>query len=129
MKVNCLFILGTTILFAGCVNEIVSNEQTGQEPQPQVKLVPITFQAGSEEDSESDTKVTLGNDKKSVLWTENDQIKVFDKKEANLPAFTVSAGAGTKSASINGSVSEGATGNFYAMYPYQAEATFTAGKK
>lgn len=125
MKVNSLFILGTAILFAGCVNDIVSNEQTGQESQPQVKLVPITFQAGSEEDSESATKVTLGDDKKSVLWTENDQIKVFDKTGADLPAFTVSAGAGTKFAAISGSVSEGATGNFYAMYPYQAEATFT----
>ena len=127
MKVNSLFILSTALLFAGCVNEIVSNEQNGQEPQ--VNLVPVTFQAGSEEDSESDTKVTLGEDKKSVLWTETDKIKVFDKTANNLPAFTVSSGAGTKLAAISGSVSEGATGNFYAMYPYQADATFTSETK
>ena len=126
MKVNSLFILSTALLFAGCVNEIVSNEQNGQEPQ--VNLVPVTFQAGSEEDSESDTKVTLGVDKKSVLWTETDKIKVFDKTANNLPAFTVSSGAGTTFAAISGSVSEGATGNFYAMYPYQADATFTSAK-
>lgn len=127
MKVNSLFILSTALLFAGCVNEIVSNEQNGQEPQ--VNLVPVTFQAGSEEDSESDTKVTLGGvDNKSVLWTKDDQIKVFDKTENDLPAFTVSSGAGTTFAAISGSVSEGATGNFYAMYPYQADATFTSAK-
>lgn len=126
MKVNSLFILSTALLFAGCVNEIVSNEQNEQEPQ--VNLVPVTFQAGSEEDSESDTKVTLGVDKKSVLWTETDKIKVFDKTANNLPAFTVSSGAGTTFAAISGSVSEGATGNFYAMYPYQADATFTSGE-
>lgn len=127
MKVNSLFILSTALLFAGCVNEIVSNEQNGQEPQ--VNLVPVTFQAGSEKDSESDTKVTLGGvDNKSVLWTKDDQIKVFDKTENDLPAFTVSSGAGTTFAAISGSVSEGATGNFYAMYPYQADATFTSAK-
>ena len=126
MKVNSLFILSTALLFAGCVNEIVSNEQNGQEPQ--VNLVPVTFQAGSEEDSDADTKVTLGGvDNKSVLWTKDDQIKVFDKISNNLSAFTVSSGAGTTFAAISGSVSEGATGNFYAMYPYQAEATFTSG--
>lgn len=125
MKVNSLFILSTALLFAGCVNEIVSNEQNGQEPQ--VNLVPVTFQAGSEEDSDADTKVTLGGvDNKSVLWTEADQIKVFDKTENDLPAFTVSSGAGTTFAAISGSVSAGATGNFYAMYPYQADATFTS---
>lgn len=124
MKVNSLFILSTALLFAGCVNEIVSNEQNGQEPQ--VNLVPVTFQAGSEEDSESDTKVTLGVDKKSVLWTETDKIKVFDKISNGLDAFTVSSGAGTTLAAISGSVSAGATGNFYAMYPYQADATFTS---
>lgn len=125
MKVNSLFILSTALLFAGCVNEIVSNEQNGQEPQ--VNLVPVTFQAGSEEDSDADTKVTLGGvDNKSVLWTKDDQIKVFDKTENDLPAFTVSSGAGTTFAAISGSVSEGATGNFYAMYPYQADATFTS---
>ena len=126
MKVNSLFILSTALLFAGCVNEIVSNEQNGQEPQ--VNLVPVTFQAGSEEDSDADTKVTIGDDKKSVLWTETDKIKVFDKTANNLPAFTVSSGAGTTFAAISGSVSEGATGNFYAMYPYQADATFTSGE-
>ncbi|MDD5891462.1 MAG: fimbrillin family protein, partial [Bacteroidales bacterium] len=127
MKVNSLFILSTALLFAGCVNEIVSNEQNGQEPQ--VNLVPVTFQAGSEEDSDADTKVTLGGvDNKSVLWTKDDQIKVFDKISNNLSAFTVSSGAGTTLAAISGSVSEGATGNFYAMYPYQADATFTSGE-
>lgn len=127
MKVNSLFILSTALLFAGCVNEIVSNEQNGQEPQ--VNLVPVTFQAGSEEDSDADTKVTLGGDKHtSVLWTEDDQIKVFDRTANNLPAFKVSSGAGTTLAAISGSVSAGATGNFYAMYPYQADATFTSGE-
>ncbi len=125
MKVNSLFILSTALLFAGCVNEIVSNEQNGQEPQ--VNLVPVTFQAGSEEDSDADTKVTLGGvENKSVLWTETDQIKVFDKISNNLSAFTVSSGAGTTLAAISGSVSAEAIGNFYAMYPYQAEATFTS---
>lgn len=127
MKVNSLLILSTALLFAGCVNEIVSNEQNGQEPQ--VNLVPVTFQAGSEDDSESDTKVTLGGvDNKSVLWTETDQIKVFDKISNNLSSFTVSSGAGTTFAAISGSVSAGAKGNFYAMYPYQADATFTSAK-
>lgn len=124
MKVNSLFILSTALLFAGCVNEIVSNEQNEQEPQ--VNLVPVTFQAGSEEDSDADTKVYLGGDNKSVLWTETDKIKVFDKISNGLDAFTVSSGAGTTLAAISGSVSAGATGNFYAMYPYQADATFTS---
>lgn len=124
MNMNKLFLLGAALLAISCVNEIVSEDQNNEKPQ--VKLVPVTFQAGSEDDSESDTKVTLGGEEhKIVLWTESDQIKVFDKTEADLPAFTVSSGAGTNFAEISGSVSAEASGNYYAMYPYQAEATFT----
>lgn len=81
-------------------------------------LVPMTFTAANE----PETKVVLQSDKKSIHWASTDQIKVFDGISNELPAFTTTESGA--SVTFAGQVSEGATGPFYALYPYQASATY-----
>ncbi|MGN0188563.1 MAG: hypothetical protein ACI395_03520 [Candidatus Cryptobacteroides sp.] len=121
MKTSRIILFSAAIITAACTKEIA------QENTPEVNLVPITFSVGSEQDE--DTKVYLGEDLKTVLWSSDDKIKVFDRVSNELPEFEITAGEGTTSASISGSVSETASAPYFAMYPYQADAVFTTAEQ
>lgn len=104
---------------ASCAKEIAP--ETGNTTTPQVNLVPMTFTAGAED---AGTKVALQENGKTLHWESTDQIKVFDGISNELAAFTTTESG--VSVTFAGQVSDGAAGPFYALYPYQADATFGA---
>lgn len=102
---------------ASCAKELAP--ENGKENTPAANLVPMTFTAGTEA-----TKVALQEDGKTLHWEATDQLKVFDGVSNELPAFTTTESGA--SVTFAGQVSDGAAGPFYALYPYQAAATFGA---
>lgn len=124
MKYSNILLVAAAIAATACAKEIVSeNENTNQH---EVQLYPMTFSAGADDGSAPDTKVTLEG--KSVLWSATDKIKVFDGTEKSLEAFEITSGEGTTSAIFSGSVADPSAKTYYALYPYQADATCTASK-
>lgn len=127
MKTNRIMLLGAALMAAACAKEIApENNQNNID----IKLVPITFNAGGETGEDAGSKVVLGGENmKEVHWTQADKIKVFDGVSNELPAFNVISGYGTTSATISGKISETAEAPYFAMYPYQEGATFTVADK
>ena len=123
MKYSKITLALAAFAATACAIEVLP--ETPAENQPEVQLYPMTFTAGADDGSDSETKVTL--DGQSVLWAEGDQIKVFDGTATPLDPFTVTSGAGTTSATFSGSVADPSANTYYALYPYQASATFTSG--
>ena len=68
------------------------------------------------------TRTALGADGMSVIWSENDGINVFDETSAKYEAFSVTT-AGEASTKFKGMADASAT-DFYALYPYNADATW-----
>lgn len=122
MKKTIRFMLYAAVAAAtvSCAEEIAP-ENSQDRNNAGLDLIPMTFTAGAED---ADTKVVLQEDRKTIHWEATDQIKVFDGVSNDLPAFTTT-GSGA-SVTFSGQVSEGAAGPFYALYPYQAAATFGA---
>lgn len=127
MKANKILLMAATLSMVACAKEIV--QENANEDGTEARLVPITFYAGSEEedpDATTGTRAVLGGeDFKTILWQDTDQLKIFDRVSNSLPEMTVSSGAGTKSATFSGSVTEGSEAPYYAVYPYQADATYS----
>ena len=123
MKYSKITLALAAFAATACAIEVLP--ETPAENQPEVQLYPMTFTAGADDGSDSETKVTL--DGKSVLWAAGDQIKVFDGTSTPLSPFTVTSGEGTTSASFSGSVADPSANKYYALYPYQEAATFTSG--
>lgn len=93
--------------------EIVADNETN-------KL--MTFTATQEGDAVN-TKTALSSDGKTIIWQTNDKISIFDGNE-NHP-FALKTGAGTNSATFEGTASE--AGTYTAIYPYQQNATLSDG--
>ena len=123
MKYSKITLVLAAFAATACAIEVLP--ETPAENQPEVQLYPMTFTAGADDGSDSETKVTL--DGTSVLWAADDQIKVFDGTATPLPAFTIANGAGKTSATFSGSVADPSAKTYYALYPYQETATFTSG--
>lgn len=127
MRTRYFFFIATAFAAIACTKDIATESTNGS--QQEVRLVPMTFTAGSDDASDPESKVSLGGeDLKSVLWSAGDQIKVFDGKTNDLPAFNLVSGEGETSGVFSGKVSEGLPEGttFYALYPYQADAEFHA---
>lgn len=124
MKYSKITLALAAFAATACAIEVLP--ETPAENQPEVQLYPMTFTAGADDGSDSETKVTLEG--KSVLWAAGDQIKVFDGTATPLSPFTVTSGEGTTSASFSGSVADPSKKTYYALYPYQETATFTSGE-
>lgn len=114
-------IMNKKMAFAlGLVSLLACSQEGIQVDEPTPNLVKKTFNART-----VGTKTELGTDGRAVLWSTDDQINIFDETAscASYSPFTVSqAGA---SASFEGYVDESAT-EFYALYPYDADATWDA---
>ena len=95
-------------------DEIVADNETN-------KL--MTFTATQEGDAVN-TKTALSSDGKTIQWEEGDKISIFDGKGNQ--AFALKTGAGTNSATFEGTASEAKT--YTAIYPYQQNATLSDGK-
>lgn len=111
-KINFVLTAVAAIATVSCVKEIAV------ENTP-VNLIPMTFTAGSDN---VDTKIALQEDQLTLHWENTDQIKVFDGKNNNLPAFTTTESG--PSVDFTGEVEDAEAEAYYALYPYQADAEF-----
>ena len=111
-KINFVLTAVAAIATVSCVKEIAV------ENTP-VNLIPMTFTAGSDN---VETKIALQEDQLTLHWENTDQIKVFDGKNNNLPAFTTTDSG--PSVDFTGEVEDAEAEAYYALYPYQADAEF-----
>ena len=95
-------------------DEIVADNETN-------KL--MTFTATQEGDAVN-TKTALYSDSTTIIWQTNDKISIFDGEGNH--SFALKTGAGTNSATFEGTASEAET--YTAIYPYQQNATLSNGK-
>ena len=124
MKANKILLMAATLSMVACAKEIV--QENANEDGTEARLVPITFYAGSEEeDPDAWNLDEIEKTELDVEEVDTDQLKIFDRVSNSLPEMTVSSGAGTKSATFSGSVTEGSEAPYYAVYPYQADATYS----
>lgn len=103
--------------FTACTNDEIAADNTIVKN----KLKTITFTARQESDDE--TRAAF-NEKK-IEWRTDDQISVFDGSGNH--AFTLTNGQGTTIGTFTGTAQESST--YVALYPYQAEATRSAGNQ
>lgn len=109
-------LVAAILTFVSCSSEndeIVADNETN-------KL--MTFTATQEGDAVN-TKTALSSDGKTIIWQTNDKISIFDGKGNQ--AFALKTGAGTNSATFEGTASEAVT--YTAIYPYQQNATLSDG--
>ncbi len=109
-------LVAAILTFVSCSSEndeIVADNETN-------KL--MTFTATQEGDAVN-TKTALYSDSTTIIWQTNDKISIFDG-EGN-QAFALKTGAGTNSATFEGTASEAET--YTAIYPYQQNATLSDG--
>lgn len=113
--------IGLAALMAGllstaCADRIEPtflNDNSKQEPAVEKKMV---FKATMEQ-NDTDTKTSL--DGLNVVWTEGDQIRVFNHSHQDGVVFTLKAGEGGKiTAEFEGS--DIGSGPYYAIYPASA---------
>ena len=110
-------LVAAILTFVSCSSEndeIVADNETN-------KL--MTFTATQEGDAVN-TKTALYSDGKTIQWEEGDKISIFDGKGNQ--AFALKTGAGTNSATFEGTASEAET--YTAIYPYQQNATLSVEK-
>ena len=110
-------LVAAILTFVSCSSEndeIVADNETN-------KL--MTFTATQEGDAVN-TKTALSSDGKTIHWEEGDKISIFDGNENH--SFALKTGAGTNSATFEGTASEAVT--YTAIYPYQQNATLSGGE-
>lgn len=106
-----LFVLGIS-LFYSCSKEEISNENNSSSDAAKVKM---EFKSGI--DPFSRTVLVTGNE---VNWEENDAISLFDQNSNN--KFITSTGG--ESVIFTGSAKDNQN-TYYALYPYDADATIS----
>ena len=77
------------------------------------------------QDDATGTRTYLNDDKK-VVWSTGDALSLFDTKNVNQP-FELTKGAGNTTGEFDGTVSLESREEFYAVYPYDADYTFSSG--
>ena len=110
-------LVAAILTFVSCSSEndeIVADNETN-------KL--MTFTATQEGDAVN-TKTALYSDGTTIIWQTNDKISIFDGEGNH--SFALKTGAGTNSATFEGTASEAKT--YTAIYPYQQNATLSDGK-
>lgn len=113
---KAMFILSAMAMVAAvsCTKEIVD---ANKESVSDVELFPMIFTASSQQ-----TKAEMV-DAQTIHWQSGDQINVFDGNGTVYEPFTTS-GKGT---SVTFEGMAGKAEGYYALYPYQAEASMTDG--
>ena len=106
-----LFVIGIS-LFYSCSKEDITTDNDSSSDAGKVKM---EFKAGI--DPVSRTVLVAGN---KVNWEENDAISLFDQNSNN--KFTTSEGG--ESVMFTGSA-QGNQNTYYALYPYDADATIS----
>lgn len=86
-----------------------------QNPESKEGMVKTEFSAVSKESKE---KTSI--DGSDILWSENDQVKIYAGTSTTGNNFTLTDGEGTTSAIFEGWIAETATAPYYAVYPSSA---------
>lgn len=96
------------------------------EPQlPEEKWVDATLSSAIRQDADGETKTQMGGDSgRSVLWSDDDEIGIFDTryKGAGSRFSKARAGMDEKSRVFGGRIRE-FTSSFFSVYPYQEGAS------
>lgn len=127
IKLFSLLFVAAAMIFAGCTKETESVEPGGGEDEgTEEGLVYKEFTVGVSEASGSKSRTELGpadeQGNRSVLWQENDKIRVFaDVDGANADGYEFTTKEGGESATFAGMVAQ--ADNYYALYPYDAYNT------
>lgn len=119
MKTMKLMLCAVTVIAAASCAKEIAPENNQDNTTPELNLIPMTFTAGADE---VESKVALQQDGITLYWEATDQINVFDGSETPLPAFTAS-GSGA-STNFTGGVVNPEAETYYALYPYQADASY-----
>ena len=77
------------------------------------------------QDDAAGTRTYLNDDKK-VVWSTGDALSLFDTKDVN-QVFELTKGAGNTTGEFGGTVSVDSRKEYCAVYPYDADYTFTSG--
>ncbi len=111
------------LLVAAILTLVSCSSENGEIVADNETNILMTFTATQEGDAVN-TKTALSSDGKTIQWKEGDKISIFDGKGNQ--AFALKTGAGTNSATFEGTASEAKT--YTAIYPYQQNATLSDGK-
>ena len=103
-------------LFASCS----SDNATGEAPSP-LRTHVLTATVG-----QSETRTSLGEDGKSIYWSENDVLKVFSASAA--VEYTLSDGAGTKTGTFSTTSAPEGFEPTAAVYPASANPAISGTK-
>lgn len=124
-----LAMMAGAMAFTACSSDdILENIENNEVAEAPSQLKPMTFTAVQEGEGGTRTAIATDTDGKAngINWTAGDKISIFDGSSVNdgVQMFTIENGAGTTSATFNGSAAEAAT--YYALYPYAVGKTSRA---
>ena len=111
------------LLQAGCSSEVPSGTQPGE---------PVTLYAAIEQPAQP-TRLALAEGETpgvyDLVWSDGDAIAVIGTEGGSprTSRFNLATGAGTTKGSFSGTLSESGEAPYYAVFPYQSEATLTEG--
>ena len=110
LQIAAMFIIG------GCSDEPMPVSPVDRTP------IPMTFRA----DAESGTRTALNSDN-GILWSSSDQISIFSETGVIGSRFQVDqVDASGTIATFIGLTTTSTNGYYYALYPYQQQATLVA---
>ena len=112
---GAMAVLTLALGLTSCQNELAELTQSGGER--------ITHSVT--QDDAAGTRTYLNDDKK-VVWSDGDALSLFDTKNIN-QVFELTKGAGSTTGEFGGTVSADSREEYYAVYPYDADYTFTSG--
>ena len=131
-KYLALSFAALSLLAISCNKEVAPEETVTPEAIEAPATITKTFTAYSPENG---TKTEIKDDAASILpsvvWSEGDKITVIAKTTGNLATFTLTDGAGTKSATFTGEIAaaDAEETTFYAFYPASIEIDPTDEKR
>ena len=111
-----ILVLAAVAAAMSCNKETVNSEIIAGETSPAEQMTLLATAPTIEEDA---TKAYLNSG--NIIWAENDAINVFGD---SMQKFVLESGKGTSSGTFTGNK---VSGDIYALYPYDEEATCASG--
>lgn len=116
-------IFAAAMFVQSCSSDDVTDNIQPSKPE----RVSMTFESILDEGDQATTRSTINSDKK-FRWNSGDKISVFDNTETKNDAFVASGEGELTAPTFSGTVADGAN-EFYALYPYDSNATWTYSSK
>ena len=121
MKKFICLIAPLALMFAGCSEELLEIPENSQSNNPVFKASYVSY---------DETKTVLDSDHKSVLWSANDKINIFDL--GNESYEYTATGEGKTTDFVNPDAAPQSPENdeefYFSLYPYDENATYSDGK-